>query len=122
MDINRSSVFHRLVGKNPLSKSMNKLLLLLSFGLTTAYAAGVQSVKPVVCFESVQFHKVITTVYKQEPMVVGKTSDIKQTKTIVYLNKGTGEFTVVEMDDEAACILSRGTEVHYRFPKLGTPL
>lgn len=98
-----------------MSKIIVALLLTIS---CTAYAGKmVEADKPIMCFDTPTFLKQIKSKYGEEPMIIGKTTGVKDVATAVYINRDTGSFTVVEIDNEAACVISVGTEVRYRFPK-----
>ena len=97
---------------------MFKKLLILLCLVQAAYAApGIQTEKPILCFPVKAFLKEIKEKYDEEPMIIGKTSNVKGVITALYINQEVGSFTVVEMDNEAACVISVGTDVRYRFPK-----
>lgn len=54
--------------------------------------------------------------YGEEPMVMGVEGTMEDVGMGVYINRETGSYTVVEFDREAACVLSFGKNVRYRFP------
>lgn len=99
-----------------MTKFIIGLFLLISFG---AHAQGVRVEKPILCFETKKFLKEIKEKYQEEPMIIGKTTGVSGVATAFYINTANGSFTVVEMDEEATCIISVGTDAHYRVPKLG---
>ena len=78
--------------------------------------------KQVICFPIKNLLKDLKDKYGEEPMIFGQHSAMDDVVTAVYINKDTGTYTVIEMDDEAGCIVSLGTNVRYRFPKLGLTL
>jgi hypothetical protein len=77
----------------------------------------VEADKPILCFDTKSFLKQIKNKYGEEPMIIGKTAGVKDVATAFYINRDTGSFTVVEIDAEAACVISTGTEARYRLPK-----
>ena len=85
----------------------------------SATAQAVKIDKPIMCFPIKTLLKDLKNKYKEEPMIIGKTSGVDKVVTAFYINVETGSYTVVEMDDEAGCVISLGTEVHYRIPKTG---
>lgn len=99
---------------------MKQLLLapILMLSLCT-FAQGVKADKEVLCFPLKSFLKEIKEKYKEEPTIIGKTAGLDGVVTVWYINTQNGNFTVVEMDDEAACVISVGTKSHYRLPKSG---
>jgi hypothetical protein len=99
-----------------MSKILIALIMLVSM---STHAQGVRADKQVLCFPIKTLLKDLRTKYKEEPMIVGKTSGVDKVVTAFYINLETGSYTVVEMDDEAGCVISIGTEVHYRLPKSG---
>lgn len=99
---------------------MTKFLVAIAlFVSMTAHAQAVKTEKPVMCFPIKTLLKDLKNKYKEEPMIVGKTSGVDKVVTAFYINLETGSYTVIEMDDEAGCVISVGTEVHYRLPKSG---
>jgi hypothetical protein len=95
----------------------------VALAASTSYAEAVKTDKPVVCFPIKTLLKDLKNKYGEEPMVVGKTAKMEGVATAVYVNPETGTFTVVEMDDEAGCVVSLGTQIRYRFPnKLGSTM
>lgn len=97
---------------------MSKLLVSILLVLSTAvHANAVVAEKPIMCFDTKTFLKQIKEKYGEEPMIIGKTSGVSGVVTSVYINKETGSFTIAEIDKEAACVISVGTEVRYRYPK-----
>lgn len=78
--------------------------------------------KEVICFPVKSLLKDLKDKYGEELMIIGKHSAMDDVVTAVYINRETGTYTIIEMDNEAACVISLGTDVHYRFPKLGLSL
>jgi len=104
---------------------MSKYLIALSLALTCAasYAQKpVETNKKIVCFPVNVLLKDLKDKHGEEPMVLGVTSNMKDVAIGVYINKETGSYTVIEFDSQAACVISVGTDVRYRFPKTGTML
>lgn len=98
---------------------MFKLLIIALIASVTTFclASGPVKVdKAIICYPIKQFHKEIKK-YGEEPMVMGVEGTMEDVGMALYINKETGSYTVVEFDTEAACILSIGTNVRYRFPK-----
>lgn len=85
----------------------------------TAKAQGVRVDRPVLCFPIKTLLKDLKEKYREEPMIVGKTTGVGGVVTAFYINIETGSYTVIEMDDEAGCVVSIGTNAHYRMPKTG---
>ncbi len=78
---------------------------------------GVEAPTTVVCFPT----KVLLSKLKnfgEEPLFIGKSLTMPKTATMVYVNKNTGSYTIIEIDKEAGCVISLGTKGHYRFPRL----
>ena len=99
---------------------MTKLLVALALFISmSSHAQGVKTEKPIMCFPLKTLLKDLKNKYREEPMIVGKTSGVNKVVTAFYVNLETGSYTVIEMDDEAGCVISVGTEVHYRIPKSG---
>lgn len=95
-----------------------KYLLVLLMIATSVYAQGpIKADKQVICFPIKTLQKDLFNKYGEEPMFIGKHSAMDRVITAVYLNPDTGTYTVVEMDDEAGCIISIGTNAQYRLPK-----
>lgn len=76
----------------------------------------VETTKKVVCFPLKVLMKDLKEKYGEEPMVMGVEGTMEDVGMGVYINKETGSYTVVEFDREAACVLSIGKNVRYRFP------
>jgi hypothetical protein len=104
---------------------MSKYLIALCLALTCAasYAQKpVETNKKIVCFPVKVLMKDLKDKYGEEPMVMGTTSNMSDVAMALYLNKETGSYTIIEFDREAACVISIGKDVRYRFPKTGTML
>lgn len=99
---------------------MGKLLatVLLCF-VFSANAQGVKVDRGILCFPIKPLIKDLKEKYREEPMIIGKTTGVDGVVTAVYVNLETGSYTIIEMDDEAGCVISVGTKVHYRLPKFG---
>lgn len=82
----------------------------------------VESTKKVVCFPLNVLLKDLKDKYGEEPMVMGITANMDDVGMGLYINRDTGSYTVVEFDKEAACVISVGKNVRYRFPKQGLAL
>lgn len=82
----------------------------------------VESTKKVVCFPLNVLLKDLRDKYGEEPMVMGITANMDDVGMGLYINRDTGSYTVVEFDKEAACVISVGKNVRYRFPKQGLAL
>ena len=96
------------------------LILLVALTVSFAHAAkdaGVKTEKSVVCYPIKPFLKELRDKYGEEPMLFGEEISMNDVGTAVYVNKDNGTYTVFEFDREAACVLSVGTNVRYRFPK-----
>lgn len=101
---------------------MKKLLLLLSMIPSLCFAdVGVKIDTTIICFPIDVFLKTMKK-YGEEPMLVGKNSTAQRVATVVYVNQETGAYTIAEMDKEAACVISLGTDIRYRYPKTGKSL
>lgn len=102
---------------------MHKLLIALTLILaaTNSSAADkpVRAEKSIVCYPIKQFLKDIRTKYGEEAMIIGEEGTMEEVGMAVYINKENGSYTVIEFDKEAACVISVGKNVRYRFPKLG---
>lgn len=86
---------------------------------TITWAAGAVRVdKPIICYPIKQFLSDIKNKYGEEAMVMGVEGTMESVGMALYINKETGTYTVVEFDAEAACVLSVGKNVRYRFPKV----
>lgn len=99
--------------------------LALSLVVTASFAVkdkGTKTEKPIMCFPVKNFLKDLKDKYGEEPMVMGVTGNMPEVGMGLYINKDTGTYTVFEFDDEAACVVSVGKNVRYRFPKLGLSL
>ena len=79
----------------------------------------VKAEKPIICMPINTLLKDLKNKYHEEPMIIGKTTGVDGVVTAVYVNLETGSYTIAEMDEEAACIISVGTKMHYRMPNLG---
>lgn len=108
---------------------MLKLFIAAAVALfVTSTSAKDKTVKPVtvekqiVCFPIKTLLKDLKVKYGEELMIVGQSSEMSNVVTAVYVNRETGTYTVIEMDDEAGCVISLGDKVHYRFPKIGLTL
>jgi hypothetical protein len=98
------------------------IFALFAVGSYAKEPAPVKVDKQIICFPIKTLLKDLKNKYGEEPMIVGKHSAMEDVVTAVYVNRETGTYTVIEMDDEAGCVISLGTSVHYRFPKLGSTL
>lgn len=76
---------------------------------------GVEAKTSVVCYPNSILLKHLKK-FGEEPMVIGKRDGMEDTVTVVYVNKDTGTYTIVEMDTEAGCVISLGEKIKYRFP------
>lgn len=99
-----------------MTKLLATVLLCLSL---SAHSQGVKVDRSVLCFPIKPLLKDLREKYREEPMIIGKTSGVDKVVTAFYVNLETGSYTVIEMDDEAGCVISIGTQVHYRMPKTG---
>ena len=125
MDADRCVIFHCMVGEDTISICMFKYLIALGLAvsLTASHAQKpVETNKKIVCFPVNVLLKDLKEKYGEEPMVIGVTSNMNEVAMGLYINKETGSYTVIELDAEAACVISVGKDVRYRFPKLGTML
>lgn len=114
-----------MVGTNTISICMFKYLIALSLALVCAVTHAqkpVETNKKIVCFPVKVLMKDLKDKYGEEPMVMGTTSNMSEVAMALYLNKETGSYTIIEFDTEAACVISVGKDVRYRFPKTGTML
>jgi hypothetical protein len=97
-------------------------ILALSAVCASATDKPVKVDKEILCFPVKGLLKDLKDKYGEELMVIGKHSVMEDVVTAVYINRETGTYTIIEMDYEAACVISIGTDVHYRSPKLGLSL
>lgn len=101
---------------------MKKLLVAFLLGVSLIVYAQkaekpVTTSKKIVCLS---FKKAISDLkekYGEEPIVMGTTTNMEDVKMAVFVNPDTGSFTVLEFDEEAACIISVGKDARYRTPK-----
>ena len=102
---------------------MFKLIIAAALALaaTTSGATDkpVRADKSIVCYPIKPFLKDIKNKYGEEAMIIGEEGTMEQVGMAVYINKESGSYTVIEFDKEAACVLSVGKNVRYRFPKIG---
>lgn len=75
--------------------------------------------KSIVCYPIKQFLSDIKHKFGEEAMIIGEEGTMDSVGMAVYINKENGSYTVFEFDKEAACVLSVGKNVRYRFPKVG---
>lgn len=102
-----------------MSRLFAVILVMLSFGALASEGTEVEL--GVVCFPFKTLQSELKK-FGEEPMVIGKRSGMNSTYTVVYVNKDTGSYTIVEMDNEAGCVISLGDNVMYRFPKTSSSL
>lgn len=102
---------------------MLKLIIAAALALAAISSSAndkpVRADKTVVCYPIKQFLKDIKTKYGEEAMIIGEEGTMAEVGMAVYINKENGSYTVFEFDKEAACVLSIGKNVRYRFPKNG---
>lgn len=91
--------------------------LLLCLPLVAAAGDAVKVDTTIVCYPIDVLLKTLKKV-GEEPMVMGVNGVAPKVATVVYVNRETGSYTIVEMDNEAGCIISLGNNVRYRFPQL----
>jgi len=97
-------------------------IILASLFTSVAYSAEkavtpVETEKKIVCFPAKTLLKDLKDKYGEEPMILGITTNMDDVAMGVYINKETGSYTVIEFDTEAACVVSIGKNIRYRFPK-----
>lgn len=118
-------IFYCMVGACTISICMFKYLIAVILAMLCVAATAqkpVESTKKVVCFPLNVLLKDLKDKYGEEPMVLGITSNMDDVGMGLYINRDTGSYTVVEFDREAACVVSVGKNVRYRFPKRGLDL
>jgi hypothetical protein len=104
---------------------MFKYLIALTLAvlcITASAQKPVESSKKVLCFPLNVMLKDLKDKYGEEPMVMGIEGTMADVGMGLYINKDTGSYTVIEFDKEAACVISVGKNVRYRFPKQGLAL
>lgn len=94
-------------------------IALLAISTSVAAQQPIKANKNVVCFPGTKLFDDLKDKYGEEPMVMGVEGTMKDVGMALFINKDTGSYTVVEFDSEAACIISIGKNVRYRFPKTG---
>lgn len=100
---------------------MTKILagLLLGIFAIAANAEPAKANKPVYCFPIKTLVVDLKNKYGEEPMMLGKHGIMKDVGVSLYVNAQTGTFTMLEFDNEAGCVISSGTDLRYRLPKIG---
>jgi hypothetical protein len=88
-----------------------KKLLFAFFIMVPMLAFGQLSKKPVQCFSTENFLYTIDTEYKEKPIFFYRNA-VTQNKTIIIMfqNKETGSWTLIEMIGEYSCVLATGKE------------
>jgi hypothetical protein len=98
---------------------MSRLFLASLLLYSTAFAQGVKVDITAVCYTKQTLEEKLKK-FGEEPMIIGKrylSGNETGVATVVYINRTTGSYTIVEMDSTASCVISMGTEVMYRYPK-----
>jgi hypothetical protein len=97
---------------------MHKILITVAMSLAmTASAAPVISDKKVACFPLKQLVSILLDRYGEEPMLFGVSERNEDIGVGVYINKQTGTYTIIEFNKDAACVLSVGQNIQYRYPQ-----
>lgn len=91
---------------------------LVLFSSYTFAADGVKVEVDIVCYPLETMLKMLKK-FGEEPMLIGKRFGMDKVATVVYLNKETGAYTIVEMDAEAGCVISLGKDAFVRYPVQG---
>jgi hypothetical protein len=118
-------IFNCVVGTHTISICMFKYLIALTLAvlcITASAQKPIESSKKVVCYPLNVMLKDLKDKYGEEPMVMGIEGTMADVGMGLYINKDTGSYTVIEFDKEAACVISVGKNVRYRFPKQGLAL
>ena len=100
---------------------MSRLLLaFLLLSCSTAFAQnGVKVDIVAVCYTKKTLEEKLKK-FGEEPMMIGKrylSGEETGVATVVYINRSTGTYTIVETDNTASCVISMGTDIMYRYPK-----
>lgn len=93
------------------------LVTMVMFLVITASAAPIVSDKKVACFPIKQLVTILLDRYGEEPMLFGISERNDDIGVAVYINKETGTYTIIEFNKDAACILSVGKNIQYRYPQ-----
>jgi DNA/RNA endonuclease YhcR with UshA esterase domain len=92
------------------------LLLVSSATIIAADEKPVKIKREIICYPLDSLIASLKKQYGEEPMVMGLVNKEKGIGMGLYINKETGTYTVIEFTKGAACILSTGENVGYRFP------
>lgn len=101
---------------------MKKLIIALLFFPLAAFAdTPFQSAKPVFCSSLVKIVSGLSDKFGESPVWQGQDADSKTT-IMLFLNKKTGTWTLIEATSNLACILSTGKngELPDISPKIST--
>jgi hypothetical protein len=100
---------------------MNKLLVGMALwaSLPFSHAQSSQVFRPVVCFPVKIIIADLKNKFGEEMMLIGKHDQLDQVFTAVFVNQSTGSYTVIEMDQDVGCVISIGSDVHYKLPGTG---
>jgi hypothetical protein len=72
--------------------------------------------KKIACFPITQLLSALRDRYGEEPMLFGITEKNDEVGVGVYINKDIGTYTIIEFTKDAACIISVGKDIQYRYP------
>lgn len=91
---------------------MKSLISAVLLAPTLAFA---QVDRPVLCGSVRAVFEVLTSTYKEEPQWIG--SDSERGKYALFVNPQTNQFTIVQFNDEIACVLGVGNTSFFIPPK-----
>lgn len=97
---------------------MKNLLLGLCFVSTLAVAEPFQSQKPIVCATTEEVFHAMQERYEEKPIMLSK--DLKSnTQYMILINIKKDSWTLVQFNNETACIIATGNQIKLMLENLG---